>query len=149
MSTKDLPLHVASRKLAPWFVGPFPISKVINPVAVRLCLPKSLKVHPTFHVSKLKPVLESRLVPPSTPPPPPRVIDGGIVYTVKKILSERKRGRGRQFLVDWVGYGIEERCWIPGSFIVDKSLITDFDRLRSHYSGTSGAVRKRGGTVRV
>ena len=148
LSTKDLPLHVASRKLAPRFVGPFPISKVINPVAVCLCLPKSLKVHPTFHVSKLKPVLESRLVPSSTPPPPPRVIDGGIVYTVEKILSERKRGRGRQFLVDWVGYGLEERCWIPGSFIVDKTLITDFDRLRSQVSGTSGVVRKRGGTVR-
>jgi len=100
LSTKDLPLHVHSKKLAPRFVGPFPISRVINPVSVHLKLPRSLRVHPTFHVSKLKPVRESTLVPTSKPPPPPRIIEGGPVYT--------KRGRGRQLLVDWEGYGTEE-----------------------------------------
>ncbi|KAI3351293.1 hypothetical protein L3Q82_005837 [Scortum barcoo] len=123
LSTKDLPLHVHSRKLAPRFVGPFPVSKLINPVSVQLKVPRSLRVHPTFHVSKLKPFRESPLVPPSKPPAPPRIVDGGPVYTVKKLLAVRKRGRGRQFLVNWEGYGPEERSWIPASSIVDDTVI--------------------------
>ncbi|KAI3363739.1 hypothetical protein L3Q82_001203 [Scortum barcoo] len=75
LSTKDLPLHVDTRKLAPRFVGHFPVSKVINPVSVQLKLPRSLRVDPTFHISKLKPVWESPLVPPTKPPP--KMVDGG------------------------------------------------------------------------
>ena len=75
------------------------------------------------------------------------MIDGGPVYTVKTLLAARKRGRGRQLLVDWKGYGPEERSWIPSRFIIDKSLIEDFDRLNSEEPGPSGAVPRRGGTV--
>ncbi|KAK5913399.1 hypothetical protein CgunFtcFv8_007934 [Champsocephalus gunnari] len=147
LSTRDLPLNVVSRKLAPRFVGPFTVEKCINPVSVRLRLPRSLRVHPTFHVSKLKPVKESKMVPASKPPPPPRLIDGGLVYTVKRLLKVRKRGRGQQFLVDWEGYGPEEREWIPSSFIVDQNLIKDFYKSHPELAGPSGAVRKGGGTV--
>ncbi|GJV54071.1 retrotransposon protein, putative, ty3-gypsy subclass [Tanacetum coccineum] len=42
-------------KLAPRFVGPFKITKRIDPVAYRLRLPEELNgVHDTFHVSNLK-----------------------------------------------------------------------------------------------
>ncbi|KAI3376812.1 hypothetical protein L3Q82_000097 [Scortum barcoo] len=108
-------------------------------------LPRSLRVHPTFHVSKIKPVRESHLVPPSKPPPPPKMVVGGPVYAVKKLLAVRKRGRGRQFLVDWEGYGPEERSWIPASFIVSKKLIEDFYRQHLDTPGPSGVGPKGGG----
>lgn len=129
LSSRDLPLQVESRKLAPRFVGPFPIEKIISPSAIRLKLPNSMRVHPTFHVSKLKPVHESPLVPNAAPPPPPRLVGGGPVYTVRRLLKSRRRGRGIQYLVDWEGYGPEERMWVPAGRIVDRTLISDFHRL--------------------
>ncbi len=63
-STKDLPLWAPSRKLAPRFIGPYRVTKVVNPVAIRLKLPPALgRVHPVFHVSRVKPVFSSPLNP--------------------------------------------------------------------------------------
>lgn len=124
-----------SHKLAPCFVGPFEVDRVINPAAVRLKLPASLPVHPTFHVSQLKPVSSSDLCPPAEPPPPTRIIDNAPAYTVSKILDVRRRGRGFQFLVDWTGYGPEELSWISWALILDHTLLSDFYREFPHKLG--------------
>jgi hypothetical protein len=42
-------------KLAPWYIGPFPVLEQCGPVAYRLQLPETLSaVHNVFHVSQLK-----------------------------------------------------------------------------------------------
>ena len=68
---RDLPLPTLSRKLAPRYVGPYIIERVVNRSALRLQLPSSLKVHPVFHVSQVKPVVVSVLSPPAQTLPPP------------------------------------------------------------------------------
>ncbi len=69
--TKDLPLRMPSRKLAPRLIVPYRITRVVNPVAIRLNLPPALgRVHPVFHVSRVKPVFSSPLNPADDRPTP-------------------------------------------------------------------------------
>ncbi|XP_038162154.1 pyridoxal-dependent decarboxylase domain-containing protein 1 [Cyprinodon tularosa] len=81
LSTRDIPLKAMSRKHSPRFIGPYKIDRIINPSAVRLHLQPSLRIHPTFHVSQIKPVVTSSLCPPSDSPPPALDIDGHPAYT--------------------------------------------------------------------
>ena len=109
-----------SQKLSPRFIGPYPIEQRIGQVAYRLTLPPDLPVHPTFHVSRLRPYRDplsfhpDRPVPPR---PPPDIIEDNPEWEVERILDRRFRGRGRsrrpQYLVHWAGYPDSDDSWQP------------------------------------
>ena len=50
---RNLRLHYPTKKLAPQQEGPFKISHVISPLAYRLQLPPTWKIHDVFHASLL------------------------------------------------------------------------------------------------
>ena len=54
LSTKNLTLSTANRKLSPKWVGPFKIIKRIHKDAFRLDLQGKFRIHPVFHSSLLK-----------------------------------------------------------------------------------------------
>ena len=110
----------------------------LNPSAVRLKLPASLRIHHTFHVSLIKPVCSSPLSYPAAAPPPPQLIYDHPAYTIRQILDVRRCGW--QYLVDWEGYGPEERCWVLHRHVLDPSLLRDF--YTSHPDKPSGAHRR-------
>uniref|UniRef100_A0AAQ4R389 Integrase catalytic domain-containing protein n=1 Tax=Gasterosteus aculeatus aculeatus TaxID=481459 RepID=A0AAQ4R389_GASAC len=120
LSSRDIPLRTESRKLSPRYIGPFPIISIINPVSVKLQLPRSLRIHPVFHVSLLKPVVSS---PPNPLHPPVSSRGGPSTQSIASWMCA-----GYQYLVDWQGYGPEERCWVPRSRILDPGLIRDYRR---------------------
>uniref|UniRef100_A0A8C7WT17 Integrase catalytic domain-containing protein n=1 Tax=Oryzias sinensis TaxID=183150 RepID=A0A8C7WT17_9TELE len=53
LSARNIPIQASSWKLAPRFIGPYTIEKIINPTCVRLRLPRALRytLPSTFHKS--------------------------------------------------------------------------------------------------
>ena len=97
LSTKDILIRGGTKKLAPRFIGPFTITRIISPTAVRLRLPITMRrVHPTFHISRIKPAVTHALC----LTPAPHIIEGGETFTVRELMDCRCRGRGLQYLVD-------------------------------------------------
>jgi hypothetical protein len=123
LSTEHLKLKIDGQtsKLLSKYIGPFTVTRIINDTAYELDLPHSMRIHPVFHVSKLKAFRDgSTLFPWRTQPtrPPPEILpDGDEVWEVERIISKRIRRYGRtrriEYLVHWKGYPEHERTWEP------------------------------------
>jgi transposase InsO family protein len=115
LSTKHARIPtVSSKKLLPKWMGPFKVMARVGEVAYKVQLPPTLKWHDVFHVSLLRPYVDSGRV---APPPLPEIIQGEVEYEVEEILGHRDVGTGkrtkRQYLVKWQGYGHEHNSWEP------------------------------------
>jgi hypothetical protein len=85
------------------------------------------RIHPVFHIVKLKPVppdpIEGRRV---RPPPPPEIVGGEERYEVEEVLNSRLHYRRLEYLVKWKGYGHEENSWLIEGDIEAPELIAEF-----------------------
>jgi hypothetical protein len=110
-------ITVGTPKFLQRWQGPYEITKVIKGevskevTAVRVKLPDTWRVHPTFHVSVVKPYpIHTR----EAPVPPTVMVEGHEEHVVEEVLAHRFTGRNRslQFLVKWAGFGHEENKWL-------------------------------------
>jgi hypothetical protein len=93
LEAKNLPLK-GTWKLMPEQYGPFTIEKKISPVAFRLTLPPSMKIHNVFHADLLLPYKETEEYGQPYTRPPPVIEEGEENYEINAILDARQFRQG-------------------------------------------------------
>lgn len=105
-----------SKKLDDTKVGPFDVIKKVGPLAYRLKLPRTWKIHPVFNVVYLSPYIKPSFpTQPQLTQPPPEDIEGQEEYTVEEVIDCRynKSKRRPKWKVRWKGYSSSEDTWEP------------------------------------
>ena len=87
LKARNLRRNVVDPKFAPKREGPFKIKKVLSTLSYQLDLPKSWKIHLTFHISLLSPYKETDTHGPNYIRPPPELVNSEEEYEVERILK--------------------------------------------------------------
>jgi hypothetical protein len=96
-----LPEGLSHKFLGP-YAGPFKVLEKKLSNTYKLELPENLRIHPTFHVSLLKPVSRDASRPNReySSRPPPDLVHNELEFEVEAVLKSRQlRGREREYLV--------------------------------------------------
>ena len=115
LSSKDISLTSASRKLAVRQLGPYTVAERTGELTYRLILPQTMRQHPVFHVDRLSPWEGNDVHGLQPPPPDPIQVEDALEYKVEQILDSRKYRNQLQYLIKWQGYDQGHNSWEPAT----------------------------------
>jgi transposase InsO family protein len=109
-----------SAKLDSLQLGPFKVEERLRNDNYRLKLPSSMRIHPIFHVSLLKPTVNEE-----TSEAPVAMDDS---YEVEKVLGKRTRKGKTEYLIKWTGYDDQANTWEPTAHLNCPERIREFNQ---------------------
>lgn len=125
LKAHNLPIKVASRKMAAKRTAPCKIAKKLGLVTYELSLPKTWKIHNRFHVTLLAPVEENDIYSQHFLKPPPDLVKGKEEWEVEAIVGHRTWRGKTKYLIHWKGYPNSERTWQPVSNLGNSKEMLD------------------------
>ena len=105
-------------------LGLFRIKKIKGPVSFELELPKTMRVHPVFHVSLPEPATPDAALQTTAPPIDPEYQEP--IYEVETILDDALVDGQRLYHVKWKGYNHTENTWEPANHFNSKTPIQKY-----------------------
>src|SRR5258707_64476 len=116
------------KKLDHKWAGPFLITKVVSPAAVKLRLSAREKhVHPVVSISSIRPYTPDEIVEQPQPPQPgPITVEGKEEYEVEEILDSRFRWGNLWYLVKFVGWSHSNNMWLPHTEVHTPAIAEEF-----------------------
>jgi hypothetical protein len=114
LDTADITFTTGSKKFLDKFIGPYKIIEVVSATAYKLELPPRLsRLHPVFHVSKLRAALESNSFPDRVQMnrPAPELLDGEDAWYIEEIVGKKLIKGKLHYLVKWENYPTYENTW--------------------------------------
>jgi hypothetical protein len=118
LNAEDITFAAGSRKLLDKYIGPYDIIEKISHVVYKLTLPDKFRIHPYFHISKLRRYKESDEFPDRVQvdrPAPVTTIGDDDAWYVEGLVGKRKKGNTIEYLVKWEGYPDWENSWEPAA----------------------------------
>ena len=100
-------------KTSPRWIGPFLIKQTLPFDDYLLDLPVNLRIHPVFHVSRLKLYRPPYAGQPHSSQSNSFTLDGHQHWLVNKIIDHRFVRNRPQFRVNWLGWSSDYDSWEP------------------------------------
>ena len=128
-------------KLTSKFIGPYSIT-AIKGNAAALQLPKAFRIHNVINFDRLKPyvdgavVFPDRIIENNNPPAVNQDGDGNgeaDEWEVEAVIDKRGKGNRTEYLVKWIGFGIEESTWQkPRDLLRARRMVDEYEAKTAH-----------------
>lgn len=130
LSAENINTDRPSVKLASKQLGPYDIESKVSTHAYRLKLPRTMKIHPVFHISLLSRYRADTIPGRIQEVPPPVIVEDAEEWEVAKVLDSRYHRGNLQYKVEWRRFDEQDETWEPYTNLENSQELVDEYHLR-------------------